>query len=215
LEVGLEDCLGRNNFEYTHFLFCYNMLMNIYLATDHAGFERKETIKRYVMELGFAVHDCGALVYDEGDDYPDFIKKAAEAVSNNPQKSLAIIFGGSGQGEAMVANRYPHVRATVYYGGNTKIVELSREHNHANVLSIGARFVDDNEARAVVRAWLLGHYTLAPRHKRRIEKLEGVSERVAYLMLAQERAKIGKILKKTYRRFGDRIRAWKKKIFSQ
>lgn len=161
--------------------------MKVYIAADHAGFELKERLREYVGALGFSVIDCGAFAYNPDDDYPDFIRKAAEAVANNPQKSFGIVIGGSGQGEAMVANRYPHVRAAVYYGGNRKIVDLASEHNDANVLSLGARFVDIGEAKAVVRAWLLNHHSLAERHKERIEKIENVSREAAYLVLAQQR----------------------------
>ncbi len=145
--------------------------MKIYVATDHAGFKLKEAIVPFVKKLGFDVQDCGAHEYDPEDDYPDYIKKAAENVSLNSQKSLGIIFGGSGEGEAMVANKYPHVRATVYYGGKPEIVKLSREHNDANMLSIGARFVDEKEAKEIVKTWLLGQYSVHERHKRRIEKI--------------------------------------------
>jgi len=113
----------------------------IYLATDHAGFEAKELVKKYLDEEGLKFEDMGAFEYDKKDDYPDFISLAAEKVSENPNSTLGIIFGGSGQGEAMVANRYPNVRATVYYDGPREILELSKKHNNANVLSVGARFV--------------------------------------------------------------------------
>ncbi len=150
--------------------------MKIYFATDHAGFKLKETLVSYVKELGFEVQDFGAHTYDPNDDYPDYIKKAAEAVSDNPQKTLGIIVGGSGEGEAMVANKYRHVRATAYYGHNPEIITLSREHNDANMLSLGAKFIDEQEAKRVVRQWLLGQYSLADRHKRRIEKIENIEK---------------------------------------
>lgn len=148
--------------------------MKIYFATDHAGFKLKEALVSYVGQLGFEVQDFGAHDYAPEDDYPDYVKKAAEAVSNNPQKSLAIILGGSGEGEAIVANKYPHVRAVAYYGGNPAIITLSREHNDANILSLGANFMDEYEGKRAVRQWLLGHYSLAERHKRRIEKIEKI-----------------------------------------
>lgn len=145
--------------------------MKIYVAADHAGFELKETLAKYVKELGFDVEDCGAYTYDPEDDYPDYIKKAAAAVSDNPQGSLGIVLGKTGEGEAIVANKYPHVRAVVYYGDNEKIVTLSREHNDANVLSLGAGFLTEQQAKSAVKHWLLAHYSLHDRHKRRIEKI--------------------------------------------
>ncbi len=147
--------------------------MTIHFATDHAGFELKEVLLAYVRdELGYAVEDHGAFSYDAEDDYPDFIGKAAEAVSHDPEGALAIILGGSGQGEAMVANKYPHVRATVYYGGEPSIITLSREHNNANVLSLGARFLTAESAKEAIRVWLATAFTHEARHERRIEKLE-------------------------------------------
>jgi ribose 5-phosphate isomerase B len=143
--------------------------MIIHLAADHAGFELKEKIKPFLAELGHEVKDRGALKYDEKDDYPDFISKAAEAVSKNP-KEKAIIFGGSGQGEAMVANRYKNVRATAYYSHNKDIIKLSRGHNDANILSIGARFISEQQAKEAIKQWLSVPFTEEPRHKRRIAK---------------------------------------------
>jgi ribose 5-phosphate isomerase B len=156
------------------FVTCYTTHMKIYFATDHAGYELKEVLVPYVKQLGFEVEDCGAHGYDPEDDYPDYIAKAARKVSENPQKTLGIILGGSGEGEAMVANKFAHVRATAYYGGNPEIITLSREHNDANMLSLGAMFLDVYEAKRAVKQWLLGHYSLADRHKRRIEKIEDI-----------------------------------------
>ena len=142
----------------------------IYLATDHAGFAMKEEIKAYLGELGHAVHDFGSYEYDQQDDYPDYISLAADAVSANPEEHKAIIFGGSGQGEAMLANTYKGVRAAVYYGGNLEIVKLSREHNDANVLSLGARFMDVATAQEAVHMWLGTEFSNDERHVRRLNK---------------------------------------------
>lgn len=147
--------------------------MKIYFATDHAGFELKNELLEYVSsELGFEVVDEGAHEYNKNDDYPDFMHKAARAVSENPENRRAIILGGSGQGEAMVANRYKNVRAVVYYGGESSIITLSREHNNANVLSLGARFITVEEARQAVASWLSQQFTADERHVRRIQKIE-------------------------------------------
>lgn len=143
--------------------------MTIDFATDHAGFARKEVLLSYVRDvLGYTVVDCGAETFDEADDYPEFMKRAGESVAKDPENARAIIFGGSGQGEAMVANRFPGVRATVYYGGPDEIITLSREHNNANVLSLGARFVDDEEAMRVVALWLSTPFSGEERHVRRM-----------------------------------------------
>lgn len=147
----------------------------IYLATDHAGFEHKETLKEYLIQAGHQVKDVGAFEMDTTDDYPDFVSRAAEAVSQDPEGTKAIIFGGSGQGEAMMANRFPYVRATVYYGGPEEIVTLSREHNNANVLSIGARFVEKKALIELVKNWLSTDYSYDERHIRRLDKLAKLS----------------------------------------
>ena len=144
----------------------------IYLATDHAGFEFKEKVKKYLEDSGANFEDMGAFEYDKNDDYPDWISKAAEKVSENSDGSLGIIFGGSGQGEAMVANRYPNVRATVFYDGPREILELSKKHNNANILSIGARFVNEDYLIDIVKFWLEQDFSDEERHLRRIEKIE-------------------------------------------
>lgn len=147
--------------------------MKVYFASDHAGFELKNLLMEAVKEdFDLEVEDCGAFTYDEDDDYPDFVKVASEAVSNNIEESVAVILGGSGQGEAIVANRFPNVRATVYYGGPLDIVALGREHNDANVLSLGARFITDEEALAAVRVWLETPFSGDDRHERRIGKID-------------------------------------------
>ncbi len=153
--------------------------MIIYLATDHAGFELKGKIKKFLIDSGYEVKDFGAHKLDPDDDYPDFVRKAAEAVANDPEHSRGIVLGGSGQGEAMVANRYKGVRAAVYYGPASakasagrgeEILKLSREHNDANVLSLGARFLAEKEALEAVDLWLKTPFSREERHQRRIEK---------------------------------------------
>lgn len=146
--------------------------MTIYLASDHAGYELKEKIKKFLESSGYKVKDCGAFKLDAGDDYPDFIHPAAKAVSRKPKENLAIILGGSGEGEAMTANRYKNVRAAVYYGGEKEIIRLSREHNDANVLSLGARFLSEKDALSAVGLWLKLPFPRKERHQRRIEKIE-------------------------------------------
>ena len=152
--------------------------MKIYIGTDHAGLAQKERIMEYLQNAGYEVVDCGAREYDEGDDYPDYIVPVARAVAANPNNIRGIILGGSGQGEAMTANRFPHVRASVFYGDkfslshNVSILEFSRKDNDANILSIGARFVSDDEAVEAVRTWLDIPFSNSERHKRRIQKMD-------------------------------------------
>lgn len=146
--------------------------MRIFLGTDHAGFKLKEEIKVWLHGLGYSVSDEGAFAEEPEDDYPDFIQIVAKQVSANPDEDKGIIFGGSGQGEAMSANRFPNVRATVYYGGTEKIILVSREHNNANILSIGARFVSNEQAKEMIRLWLETEFTGEERHIRRINKID-------------------------------------------
>ena len=144
--------------------------MKIHLATDHAGLELKEKVKLYLSDLNYEVIDHGAYEYDALDDYPDFIFPCANAVSNNPE-SKGIILGGSGQGEAMAANRVKGVRAAVFYNGPDEIIKLSRQHNNANILSLGARFMSEEEMYKIIEVWLSTDFE-SGRHQRRIEKLD-------------------------------------------
>lgn len=151
------------------------MKKKIYLATDHAGFELKNKVKDFLEKKEYLVEDFGAFKYDKNDDYPDFISQAGKAISEDYAKkcpkSLAIIFGGSGQGEGIVANRFKNVRATVYYSHNKEILKLSKEHNNANILSIGARFVDEKEILKDILFWIETKFSNQSRHKRRIKKI--------------------------------------------
>ena len=144
--------------------------MKIHLATDHAGLELKEKVKLYLSDLDYEVIDHGAYEYDALDDYPDFIFPCANAVSNDPE-SKGIILGGSGQGEAMAANRVKGVRAAVFYNGPDEIIKLSRQHNNANILSLGARFMSEKEMSKIIKVWLSTDFE-SGRHQRRIEKLD-------------------------------------------
>ncbi len=147
--------------------------MKIYLASDHAGFELKEKVKNFLEELKYDVADMGPFKRDDDDDYPDFIMPAAKEIAHdliNGVESKGIIFGGSGQGEAMAANRVDGVRAAVYYGGPLDIVKLSREHSNANILSLGARFISEQEAIDAIELWLATPFSNDERHIRRIMK---------------------------------------------
>lgn len=145
--------------------------MQIYLATDHAGFELKEKLKAYLTELGHEVEDKGAFELNPTDDYPDFIKQAAIAVNQDPL-SLGIVLGGSGEGEQISANKIEGIRAAGYYGGNLEIVKLAREHNDANILSLGARFLSEAEAKQAVKLFIETAFSNDERHIQRINKIE-------------------------------------------
>lgn len=145
--------------------------MTIFLAADHAGFELKEYIKKELVSRGHEVIDKGAFALEAGDDYPLYIKAAALEVQKTPG-AFGVIFGGSGQGEAIEANRLKGVRAAVFYGGPQDILRLSREHNDANILSIGARFVYKEEALGAIILWLGIRFSGEERHSRRIRELD-------------------------------------------
>ena len=144
--------------------------MKIHIATDHAGLDLKNIIRDYLISKGHEVTDHGAHEYDALDDYPDYIFPCAKAVASDLE-SRGIILGGSGQGEAMVANRVKGVRAAVFYNGPVEIVKLSREHNNANILSLGARFMTEEEIYGVIEMWLDEPFGYG-RHQRRIDKLD-------------------------------------------
>ena len=149
--------------------------MKIHIASDHAGFEIKnEHLIPLLKERGFEVVDHGASEYDPADDYPTFCNVLAEALKADLDagtEARGIVLGGSGQGEAMAVNRHKGLRATVYYGGTLDIIKLSREHNNANVLSLGARLMTPDQAKDVVLLWLDTDFSGDERHIRRITML--------------------------------------------
>jgi len=154
----------------------------IHVATDHAGFEYKETVREWLTSLGYEVVDHGAYEFDDEDDYPDFIASAAQALSEDTSgNDRAIIFGGSGQGEAIVANRFANVRAVVFNGQYApmdgrevpEVVVTARQHNDANALSLGARFLTLTEVREAVEQFLETDFSGEERHIRRLMKIDG------------------------------------------
>ena len=144
--------------------------MKIYIAADHAGFKLKNHLKSHLHADGYDIEDCGAFDFEPLDDYPDFIIPAAIKVAKQ-QNSRGIIIGGSGQGEAMAANRIQGVRAAVYYDGPLDIIKLSRSHNNANILSLGARFLSSERAIEILNIWLAEKFE-GGRHADRINKLD-------------------------------------------
>lgn len=145
--------------------------VHIVVAADHAGRDLKDKIIAHLLNGGHKVTDVSPKEMDLEDDYPPIMAKAAIQIAEGVA-SKAIILGGSGQGEAIAANRFPGVRAVVYYGGNEEIIKLSREHNDANVLSLGARFLTEGQALSAVELWLKTPFSNEERHKRRIAELD-------------------------------------------
>jgi ribose 5-phosphate isomerase B len=160
--------------------------MKIALATDHTGYEQLKLLQEFLQQLGHQCHDYGPKSLSPDDDYPDFILPAAKAVAEG-ECDKGIIIGGSGQGEAMAANKVKGVRCALFYGpavprkvidasGRTshnpyEIIKLSREHNDANMLSLAARFVTVEDMKHVIKLWLETDFSGAQRHQRRINKL--------------------------------------------
>ncbi len=141
--------------------------MKIALGTDHAGYPLKEFVKRLVTSLGHEVVDCGCFS-TESVDYPVYVRPAAEKVASG-EVDRAMVFGGSGNGEAMCANKFRGIRCALCWSVET--AELSRRHNDANVLSLGARVTDEATADAIVRVWLTAPFD-GGRHERRIRMLD-------------------------------------------
>ena len=160
-------------------------MSKLFIAADHAGFALKNALVEHIRTLGYDLEDLGAHTLDPEDDYPDYVTPLAKRVADELD-ARGIIIGGSGQGEAMCANRIPGVRAAVFYGemkvtsaldiegGHSEdgfdLVRLARRHNNATVLSIGARFVSGEEAEEAVHIFLDTPFSDSPRHTRRLAK---------------------------------------------
>jgi ribose 5-phosphate isomerase B len=159
-----------------------NGSINIILASDHAGLALKEEVKKFLASRDFKIMDVGAYELVEGDDYPVYVTAAVMKVAQDMKgETKAVIFGKTGEGEAIVANRFPGVRAVVWYGGDNledtsdfEIIKLSREHNDANVLSIGAGFVEKEKAKKAVELWLKTPFSGEERHRRRIDQIDSI-----------------------------------------
>ncbi len=145
--------------------------MKIYLATDHAAFELKEYVKEQLLHGGYDMEDCGAHQFDPHDDYPDLIQIAARKVAQD-EGSFGVVFGKSGTGEAIVANKIKGVRAVV--ACNEENIKLSREHNNCNVISIGSQFVTNEEAIMLIKLFINTQFSNEERHVRRIEKIRQI-----------------------------------------
>ena len=142
--------------------------MRVHIATDHAAFELKNYLVDRLREEGYDVVDHGAHSYDAQDDYPGLIIPAAEAVVAEPG-TLGIVLGGSGNGEQIAANKVTGVRAAL--ANNVELAKLAREHNDANVISLGGRMQSLEESYAIVEAFLTTPFSGEERHQRRIDQL--------------------------------------------
>jgi ribose 5-phosphate isomerase B len=142
------------------------------LGADHSGFAMKETLKAYLQELGYTIKDCGTFS-NESVDYPDFAYAVAKLVSEG-QAWRGVMIDGAGIGSCMVANKVPGVRASLCYDLSTAV--NAREHNDANVLTLGGRLIGENLAKEIVKTWLETEFA-GGRHERRVNKIMGVEKR--------------------------------------
>ncbi|WP_350277750.1 ribose-5-phosphate isomerase [Kribbella sp. HUAS MG21] len=144
--------------------------MRVHIGSDHAGFELKNHLVRHLTAAGHDVVDHGPAVYDAVDDYPPYCLRTGQAVVDEPG-SLGIVIGGSGNGEQIAANKVKGVRAVLAWSTDT--ARLGREHNNANVISVGARMHTEEEATGFVETFLATDYSGEERHTRRIDMLSG------------------------------------------
>lgn len=144
--------------------------MRIHIATDHAGLEFKNTLANHLTAQGHEVTDHGAYTFDANDDYPAFVISAAEAVAADGE-SLGVVFGGSGNGEQIAANKVKGIRAALVWNEST--AQLARQHNDANVISIGARQHTETEALHLIDTFIAEPFSGDERHIRRIEQIAG------------------------------------------
>ncbi|HXM39293.1 MAG TPA: RpiB/LacA/LacB family sugar-phosphate isomerase [Gemmatimonadales bacterium] len=144
------------------------MSKKVYVGADHAGFALKQRLVAELKRLGYEPVDVGPRKLDPADDFPDYAKPVAAAVSKG-EAPLGVLTCGTGLGMAYTANRYPKVRAAVAW--NTEIAELAKSHNDANILVLPSRFVSEEEGLAILHKWLETKFE-GGRHQRRVEKIE-------------------------------------------
>ncbi|MEU4677040.1 MULTISPECIES: ribose-5-phosphate isomerase [Micromonospora] len=142
--------------------------MRVYLGSDHAGYELKVHLASYLANQGYEVVDVGPHVFDPDDDYPAFCLHTGDRVVAD-EGSLGVVIGGSGNGEQIAANKIAGVRAALAW--NTETAQLSREHNDANIVAVGARQHTLDEATAIVEAFLSTPFSGNERHARRIAQV--------------------------------------------
>lgn len=142
--------------------------MRVHIGGDHAAYEVQRALVAWLPELGHEVIDHGPVEYDELDDYPVFVLRAAQAVAADPG-SRGIVLGGSGNGEQIAANKVAGIRAA--WAGSAELAQLAREHNDAQVIAIGGRFTGVEQAKEIAEVFLRTEFSGADRHQRRIDML--------------------------------------------
>ena len=146
----------------------------VFIGADHRGFQLKEELKKLLAELGVNFEDIGNTKFDPQDDYPDFAKKVADAVSKNPERDKGILICGSGIGVDIVANKFPSVRCAVVT--TIEMAQLARLHDNTNVISLPSDHLTENEAKQVLKVWLETPFSREERHVRRLAKIREIEE---------------------------------------
>lgn len=150
--------------------------MIIYLGADHRGFNLKNKLRGFLKDLGYEAVDLGNTELDENDDYPDFAAAVAEKVMRDYENSRGVLICGSGVGVCVVANRFPKIRAALIMSPNQAFD--SRDHDDANVICLGSDYVSEEEAKKIIATWLSTPFSGEERHRRRIEKINQIDQRL-------------------------------------
>ena len=144
--------------------------MKVFLGADHRGFELKEKLKKYIAELDYGVEDYGAFLHDKNDDYPDFARKVAESVANDPERSRGVLVCGSGVGVAIAANKINDIRAGTAI--NAEQIKDSVSDEDTNILAISADYISEDQAKKIAKSFLETKFSGEERHIRRINKIK-------------------------------------------
>lgn len=150
--------------------------MTIYLGADHRGFQLKEYLREYLQSQGYSVVDVGNVRYEEGDDYPDFAAAVAERVSTDFENSRGIVICGSGIGADIVANKFPRIRSALVMTPDQAFD--SRSHDDANILALGADYLETSTAKQILSTWLTTPASGEGRHERRISKISEIEGKI-------------------------------------
>lgn len=148
--------------------------MTIYIGSDHRGFKLKESIKTFLASQNYEVVDLGNDRYDENDDYPDFAAAVAKKVAENSEENRGILLCGSGVGVDIVANKFKGVRSALIF--NPKQARLSRNDDNANVLSLAADFLSEDDAQRIINVWLKTPFSGEEKYSRRLQKIRDIEK---------------------------------------
>ena len=148
--------------------------MKIYTGSDHAGFELKKQLKKYLTDIGYSVEDLGSFEYNKKDDYPEFGHRVAKAVSDSGGKATGVLFCGSAEGMCIVANKVKGIRAVAVT--DEILAKKSREHNNSNVLCLSGWYLKPTKAKRILKTWLETKFSRAKRHHRRVNQIKKIEK---------------------------------------